>query len=78
MKNYQYSFQATCNGIEYTIRCTAPNVEYAYVQAKLAYRGFDVSKENYAVHDAHKVYGEIDAAGMTEEDYQYCLRQLEK
>lgn len=74
MKNHQYEFSATNGQRRDSIRCTAPNEEYARAQVRLAYTSYQIG-ECVNVREAHRVYGEINAADMTECDYQYVLRQ---
>jgi len=72
VKNHQFEFSATNGQRQDSIRCTAPNEEYARAQARLAYPSYQVG-DCVKVREAHAVVGEIDASDMTESDYQYCL-----
>lgn len=72
----QFTYEITCNrtGRIERARCTADNAEWARLQVRLAYEPqFIVADLHCDIDPPHRVLGEIDASGMTQEEADYFM-----
>jgi len=69
MKQFTYEITCVRTGRVERARCTAPNAEWARLQVRLAYEPqFIVADLCCDIDPPHRVFGEIDASGMTRID----------